>query len=77
MGKMATPQTPEEFTLEWVSPIINRYFEEKKGKDLSKIQIVDVKAEKNCLQGILSTTFVVDVIYKDENPPGKEFSFGT
>ena len=44
------------------------YFEKKKGKDPTKIELVSVKAEKNSLQGIHSQTFVVDVIYADDNP---------
>ena len=64
----ATPQRAEDFSLDWVSPLMMEYFEKKKGKDPTKIELVSVKAEKNSLQGILSQTFVVDVIYTDDNP---------
>ena len=66
--RMSTPQKVEDFTLDWIKPIILKYFEEKKAKDVTKIELVEVKAQKNSLQGILSTTYVVDIIYKDQNP---------
>ena len=65
---VATPQSVEEFSQEWVSPHMMEYWGTRKGKDTEKIQIVSVKAEKNSLQGILSQTFIVDVVYKDDNP---------
>jgi len=70
---VATPQSVEEFSQEWVSPHMMEYWGTMKGKDTEKIQIVSVKAEKNSLQGILSQTFIVDVVYKDDNPILDEF----
>ena len=54
--------------MDWVSPLMMDYFEKRKGKDPTKIELVSVKAEKNSLQGILSQTFIVDVVYTDSNP---------
>ena len=57
-----------EFSIPWVRSFINGYFE-RKGKDPLKIDIEDLKVQKNSIQGILSTAFLVDVRYKDANPP--------
>ena len=56
------------FSIEWVKSFMNGYFE-RKGKDPSKVDIIDLKVEKNCIQGILSTAYLIDVQYKDSNPP--------
>ena len=36
--RMSTPQKVEDFTLDWIKPIILKYFEEKKAKDVTKIE---------------------------------------
>ena len=61
------------FSIKWIASVMHGYFN-RKGKDPSKIQIVDFKVEKNCIQGILSTAYLLDVLYKDENPPLGTFS---
>ena len=61
------------FSIEWVKSFMDGYFE-RKGKDSSNIELVDLKVEKNSIQGILSTAYLIDVLYKDSNPPlGKCF----
>ena len=56
------------FSIQWVKSFMDGYFE-RKGKDPNKINIIDLKVQKNDIQGILSTAYLVDVRYKDENPP--------
>lgn len=55
-----TPQSEEEFTVEWITPIL------RKAVDSDSAQVLAVRARKNELQGILSTTYVVDVDYKTD-----------
>ena len=58
----------ELFSIQWIRSFIDGYFQ-RRGKDPSKIDIVDLKIQKNAIQGILSTAYLVDVLYKDSNPP--------
>ena len=62
-----TPQTEADFTPEWFRFVTRNYFKEE-GRDPDKITVVSVKAVKNELQGILSTTFVVDGELQIEDP---------
>ena len=66
-----TPQSEDEFSVDWVRPILL----ESLGKDLEidpgQVQVLEVRAKKNALQGILSTTFVVDVDYEAPNEDGE------
>ena len=56
------------FSTEWVRSFIDSYFE-RRGKDPQKIDIVKLKVQKNAIQGILSTAYLIDILYKDSNPP--------
>jgi hypothetical protein len=56
------------FSIQWVKSLMDGYFE-RKGKDPQKINIIDLKVQKNPIQGILSTAYLIDVLYKDDNPP--------
>ena len=58
----------ELFSKQWIRSFIDGYFQ-RRGKDPAKIDIVDLKIQKNAIQGILSTAYLVDVLYKDSNPP--------
>jgi hypothetical protein len=60
---IATPDREEDFSSEWVLFVLHEYFKSNE-KDPELVQIVNVSAKKNEVQGILSTTFVVDVEYK-------------
>ena len=64
------------FTIPWVKSFMDGYFQ-RKGKDPTKIDIIDLKIQKNSIQGILSTAYLIDVMFKDLNPPlgmyGKNF----
>ena len=65
-----TPQSEDEFSVDWVRPILL----ESLGKEeieLEQVQVLEVRAKKNALQGILSTTFVVDVDYEAPNEDGE------
>ena len=56
------------FSSQWIRSFIDGYFE-RRGKDPQKIDIVELKVQKNAIQGILSTAYLVDILYKDSNPP--------
>ena len=58
----------ELFSIQWIRSFIDGYFQ-RRGKDPAQIDIVDLKIQKNAIQGILSTAYLVDVLYKDSNPP--------
>ena len=58
----------ELFSIKWIRSFIDGYFQ-RRGKDPAKIDIVDLKIQKNAIQGILSTAYLVDVLYRDSNPP--------
>ena len=59
-----TPDTEEEFSIEWVTPIFRQQLIKEGEVDPDDVTILEVRAKKNCLQGILSTTYTVDVDYK-------------
>lgn len=73
---LAENADPKElFSIQWIRSFIDGYFQ-RRGKDPSMIDIVDLKIQKNAIQGILSTAYLVDVLYKDSNPPlGIHFIF--
>jgi hypothetical protein len=58
-----TPEKVEDFSPEWVAFVLHDYFV-RNDKDPNHVQILKVDAKVNEVQGILSTTFVVDVEYK-------------
>ena len=59
-----TPESEDDFSPEWAAPILIQQLRKEDEIDpLAKIEVVEVRAEKNSLQGILSTTFVLDVDY--------------
>ena len=60
-------QTPA-FSTEWITTFIDGYFE-RRHKDPQKIDIVNLKIQKNTIQGILSKAYLIDISYKDSNPP--------
>lgn len=60
-------QTPA-FSTEWIRSFIDGYFE-RRHKDPQKIDIVNLKIQKNTIQGILSKAYLIDISYKDSNPP--------
>jgi len=64
-------QTPA-FSTEWIRSFIDGYFE-RRHKDPQKIDIVNLKIQKNTIQGILSKAYLIDISYKDSNPPLDEF----
>lgn len=67
-GIPPTPQTEAEFTPDWFRAVTRKYFEQE-GRDPDKISLVgEVRAAKNELQGILSTTFVVEADLRNEEP---------
>ena len=59
-----TPQSEEAFTPEWVASVTNDYFTQE-DLDPKDIDILSVQACKNEVQGILSTTYIVDAKYKN------------
>ena len=65
-----TPENESEFTVEWVTPILKKVLEKEGEIDPENVNIVEVKAVKNVLQGILSTTYVVDVDFEAPNENG-------
>ena len=67
-----TPENESEFSIEWVTPILKKQLEKEGEIDPEKINVVQVKAEKNSLQGILSTTYVVDVDFEAPNENGEK-----
>jgi len=58
-----TPEKIEDFSPEWVAFVLRDFFERNE-KDPLRVEILKVDAKVNEVQGILSTTFVVDVDYK-------------
>ena len=69
-----TPETEAEFTIKWVEPILKSQLKKEGEIDPEEIKIVEVRAQKNSLQGILSTTFVVDVDFEGPDPENGETS---
>ena len=63
-----TKEILSSFSIQWVKSFMDGYFK-RKGKDPHKISIIDLKVQKNNIQGILSTAYLIDVLYKDDNPP--------
>jgi hypothetical protein len=60
---LPTPDREEDFTGDWVLFVLRDFFERNE-RDPDLVQILKVEAKTNEVQGILSTTFVVDVEYK-------------
>ena len=67
-----TPENESEFSIEWVTPILKKQLEKEGEIDPDSVNVVKVKAVKNSVQGILSTTFVVDVDFEVPNEKGKK-----
>ncbi|XP_059096049.1 uncharacterized protein LOC131890667 [Tigriopus californicus] len=63
--KMKTPKSENEFTPDWAMFVLESFFNEEEMK-LTDIEIVQVQAQKNEVQGILSETFVVDVDFRHQ-----------
>ena len=60
---LPTPDKEDDFNADWVSFVLKDYFERNE-KEPELVRILSVSAKKNEVQGILSTTFVVDVDYQ-------------
>ena len=67
-----TPENESEFSIEWVTPILKKQLEKEGEIDPDSVNVVEVKAFKNSVQGILSTTFVVDVDFEAPNENGEK-----
>ena len=67
-----TPENESEFSIEWVTPILKKQLEKEGEIDPDSVNVVEVKAVKNSVQGILSTTFVVDVDFEAPNENGEK-----
>ena len=67
-----TPENESEFSIEWVTPILKKQLEKEGEIDPDSVNVVKVKAVKNSVQGILSTTFVVDVDFEVPNEKGEK-----
>merc|ERR1739838_676028 len=67
-----TPENESEFSIEWVTPILKKQLEKEGEIDPESVNVVEVKAFKNSVQGILSTTFVVDVDFEVPNENGEK-----
>ena len=46
-----TPENESEFTVEWVTPILKKQLEKEGEIDPENVNVVQVKAVKNILQG--------------------------
>ncbi len=57
-----TPKSEREFDAEWVSAVMRDFFVSE-GLDPDQVCVNIVKARKNDVQGILSTTYIVDFEY--------------
>ena len=66
-----TPQSESDFSVDWVRPILLESFRKEGEIDPETVEVLEVRAEKNSLQGILSTTFVVDVDYEAPDESGE------
>merc|ERR1719464_2660084 len=67
-----TPENESEFSIQWVTPILKKQLEKEGEIDPESVNVVEVKAFKNSVQGILSTTFVVDVNFEVRNENGEK-----
>jgi hypothetical protein len=61
---LPTPQSESQFTPQWSKAVMRRYFEDDLETALDDVEIIEVAAALNEVQGILSVTYVVDVKYK-------------
>ena len=68
---LPTPDCESDFTVEWAKPILEDYFKKTSDIDPNDIKVLEVRAKKNELQGILSITYVVDVEYEGPNEDGE------
>ena len=59
-----TPQKETEFNPKWVNAVMRRYFEVDLGVDPEAVEVTEVNAAKNEVQGILSITYVVNFKFK-------------
>lgn len=64
MVDLATPQSEDDFGQAWIQAVLDQMEEdeETEGHQLASFQV-----RKNEVQGILSTTFIVDVKLQDDN----------
>jgi len=71
----ATPTCPTQFSKAWLLHVLDDWFTQQ-GVDTSQVDIVDIAAARNGLQGQLSTTYTVDVEYMVGNTaPGQKSLF--
>ena len=61
-----TPQKEAEFNPKWVKAVMRRYFEDNLGVDPEAVEVTEVSAAKNEVQGILSVTYVVSFKFRVE-----------
>ena len=69
-----TPQNETEFNPKWVKAVMRRYFEDDLGVDPETVEVTEVTAAHNEVQGILSTTYVVKFKFRVE--ASEEFAEG-
>merc|ERR1711892_1010703 len=65
MSVPVTPVIPKDFSPEWAEFVLKDWFI-KNERDVEKIKISKVEAVLNGQQGLLSTTFIVDVFFQEE-----------
>merc|ERR1712106_977226 len=65
MSVPVTPVIPKDFSPEWAEFVLKDWFI-KNERDVDKIKISRVEAILNGEQGLLSTTFIVDVFFQEE-----------
>ena len=78
MAEEAIPPTPQgvtEFNPKWVKAVMRRYFEVELGVNPEAVEVTEVTAADNEVQGILSTTYVVN--FKFRVADSEEFPEGT
>merc|ERR1711892_637776 len=64
MSVPVTPVIPKDFSPEWAEFVLKDWFI-KNERDVEKIKISKVEAVLNGQQGLLSTTFIVDVYFQE------------
>ena len=69
-----TPTSVTEFTNEWVKFVLADWFK-KNEKDPEKVNILNISPSLNGLQGLLSTTYIVDVKYEYSGEEGEKSIF--
>jgi len=64
MSVPVTPVIPKDFNPDWAGFVLKDWFI-KNERDVDKIKISKVEALLNGQQGLLSTTFIVDVFFQE------------